>query len=497
MYLTTLSADLLTADADTLLIGLAEGESHPALDSATGGAFADQLAAAEFTGKTGQTATVFPRGGGLTARRVVVVGLGKPDALTPDGIRRAAGSALGRARALKSKKAAAAIFGGGSVPAPVAAGMTAEGLLMAAYQYHGQKSGEPPTESPESVALHLPTDLSDADRITYESEISTARAFAAANHRARTLTNLPPNICTPTYLADVAAEIAAAGNLQLEVLEKGQMEALKMGALLGVTRGSVTPPKFIVLEHAPERAAEGRTLVLVGKGITFDTGGYSIKTADGMVAMKNDMAGGAAVLSAMEAIATLKVPRHVVGIVPACANMISGEAVLPSEVLTASNGTTIEIISTDAEGRLILADALVYAARFKPAAVVDIATLTGSMSVALGNLAAGFFSTDTALQAALSGAGEATGERLWPMPLYPEYEKALESKTADLKNSSGGRYGGACVAALFLKRFTNYPAWAHIDMAGVASEGPENPILPGGGATGYGARLLTELARRG
>lgn len=496
MYLTTVSADLLTADGDTLLIGLAEGQAHPALDAATNGAFSDQLAAAEFTGKTGQIAVVFPRGEGLTAKRVVVVGLGKPDALTTDGIRRAAGAALGRARSLKAKKAAAAVFGGGMIPASVAAGITAEGLLMASYSYHGQKSSERPAESPESVALYLPADLSDADRNAYEIEISTGRAFAEANHLARTLTNLPPNICTPTYLANTAAEVASVGGLKLEVLEKGQMESLRMGALLGVTRGSVEPPKFIVLEHAPERADEGRTLVLVGKGITFDTGGYSIKTADGMVAMKNDMAGGAAVIAAMGAIAALKLPRHVVGIVPTCSNMISGDAYLPSEVLTASNGTTIEIISTDAEGRLILADALVYAGRFKPSAVVDIATLTGSMAVALGNLTAGFFCTDAELQAAISGAGEATSERAWPMPLYPEYEKALESKTADLKNSSGQRYGGGCVAALFLKRFTSYPAWAHVDMAGVASEGPDNPTLPGGGATGYGARLLTELARR-
>lgn len=309
------------------------------------------------------------------------------------------------------------------------------------------------------------------------------------------MVNLPPNLCTPQYLAQQAREIAAKFNMKVEVFDKAQLESMKMGALLGVARGSVIPPQFIVLEHQPERAAEGKTVVLVGKGITFDTGGYDIKTADGMLTMKTDMAGAAAVLGAMHAIGALSVPRHVVALVPTTYNMISGDAFLPSEVLIASNGLSIEVGNTDAEGRLILADALVYAARYKPLAVIDLATLTGSMAIALGTAAAGFYSTDSTLTSALTAAAESSGDKLWQMPLFQEYEKPLESKVADTK-STGVRFGGANIAATFLRKFTSYPAWAHIDIAGVAFDVPDSPLLPGGGATGYGVRLLAEYVRR-
>lgn len=484
------------AQADALILGMYEEEglhkSPAAADAALGGAIADLLSTGDFTGKASQVAVLYPRGA-LPARRLILVGLGKREALTTDTLRRAAAVGVQKARELKAKSLASTLHGRGSaLSAESCAQAYLEGAILGSYQYHGQKSSPPSPELPEMLTLVLPEDA-QSDKESVERGMKVGQIFGEATCLARTLVNLPPNICTPPYLAETARQIAQKHGLSVQVLDRAEMEALKMGALLGVARGSAIPPQFIILEHQPERAAEGKTVVLVGKGITFDTGGYSIKPGDSMVAMKNDMAGAAAVLGAMQAIAALGVPRHVVGLVPATFNMISGEAYLPSEVLTASNGKTIEVISTDAEGRLILADALVYAGRYKPAAVIDIATLTGSVVVALGNAAAGLFTTHEGLRDALLGAAEATGERLWTMPMYSDYEKLIESKTADIKNS-GGRQGGASIGAVFLKHFADYPAWAHIDMAGVADDLPNNPIYPSG-ASGYGVRLLAEYVR--
>jgi leucyl aminopeptidase len=485
------------AEADALILSLYEGEAlhkSPALaNEALGGAIADLISSGDFTAKASQTAVLYPRGA-LPARRLILLGLGKREALSLEVLRRAAAVGVQKARDLKAKTVASVLHGRGStLSAELCAQACVEAALMATYHYHGQKSSDAPPDLPERLTLVLPEDAA-ADREAVERGMNAGQALGEATRLARTLVNLPPNICTPQHLAETARQIATQHNLTVQVLGRAEMEALKMGALLGVARGSAIPPQFIVLEHKAERAAEGKSIVLVGKGITFDTGGYSIKTAEGMVPMKNDMAGGAAVLGAMQAIAALGVPRHVVGIVPATFNMINGDAYLPSEVLTASNGTTIEIISTDAEGRLVLADALVYAARYQPAAVVDIATLTGSMVIALGTAAAGVYATDEGLCETLLAAANSSGERLWVLPMFSDYEKLIESKTADIKNS-GGRFGGANIGAVFLKRFTSYPAWAHIDIAGVANDLPDNPLYPNG-ATGYGVRLLTEYVRR-
>ncbi len=250
------------------------------------------------------------------------------------------------------------------------------------------------------------------------------------------------------------------------------------------------------MEHNGERAGELDSIVLVGKGVTFDTGGYSLKSKEGMGTMKTDMAGAAAIVGAMRAIGAMGLPLHVVGLVPASDNMIGSHAYRPQEVFTASNGVTIEINSTDAEGRMLLADALVYAKRFEPAAVVDIATLTGACVVALGTgVAAGLFSTDDGLRDALMDAGKATAEKLWPLPLFPEYKKSLKSQTADVRNS-GERGGGVGASATFLKHFVDYPAWAHVDMASMAFGAKENPYIPAKSGTGFGVRLLTEFVRR-
>lgn len=467
------------------------------LDTALRGAIQDIVAAGDITGKAEQTVVLYPREA-MPARRIIVVGLGERETLTADRLRRAAAQGLRKAQELKAKTVAAALPDSGSVPIVKTAEALAEGALLGLYSHRGQKSKAPETPLPESLSLVVTSAESAAN---VESGVRAGVVIAKATCLTRDLVNLPPNICTPAYLGETAIKIGKEVGLQIEVLERHQMEALNMGALLAVAQGSETPPQFIILEHNASRADDLPTIVLVGKGITFDTGGYSIKPAESMIGMKSDMAGAAAVIGAMSAISKLDIPLHVVGLVPAVENMISGRAYRPQDVLTASNGVTIEVISTDAEGRLILADALVFASRYKPTAVVDIATLTGACVVALGSVAAGLFCTDDQLRDKLLAAAEHTGERVWPLPLFPEYDKMIESQVADIKNS-GGRYGGAATAAAFLRHFVDCPAWAHLDIAGMVgidgmtTKGDDNPYIPAKGATGYGTRLLVDLLRR-
>jgi leucyl aminopeptidase len=482
--------------AGAIIVNLFEGAAldgaAQALDAALGGAISDLVAAGDFTGKAGQTAVLYPRGV-LAAQRVILVGLGAADALSVESIRRAAAVAAKKAGELQVRQAVTILHDVGGLAVHEAAQAVTEGTLLALYHYHGQKTSDAPASLPETLTIMVP----DAGELpAAESGIAAGRAIAAGVILARDLGNLPPNICTPDYMAQTARKMAQAARLRCDVLEKAQMEALKMGAHLAVAQGSDTPPRFIILEHNAERAAELPTLVLVGKGVTFDTGGYTLKTGEGMVTMKNDMSGAAAVIGAMQAIAGLNVPLHVVGLVPSADNMINGHAYRPQEVITASNGVTIEIISTDAEGRMLLADALVYAGRYQPDAVVDIATLTGACVVALGaGVSAGFFSTDDTLRDNLLAAAALTGEKAWPLPLFPDYEKAIESQTADIKNS-GGRTGGVGTSATFLRHFVSYPAWAHVDMAGMAIDVPDIPYVPAKGSSGYGVRLLTALAQQ-
>ncbi len=480
--------------ADAIIVNLFEGAepggAAHAVDASLGGAVRELIAAGDFTGKAGQIAVLYPRGG-IPARRVILVGLGPQADFTLDSVRRAAAAAIVRARELGVRHAASILHGAGAggLAIEAAAEAIAEGSLLALYTYHGLRTAPPPEALPERLDLVI----FDAQDERAAQGVRAGEAIAAGVRLARDLVNQPPNLCTPVALAQAAVALAQAVGLKAEVLEKGQIEALRMGALLGVAQGSSTPPRFIILEHRPEGAV-GAPIVLVGKGVTFDTGGYSLKSFENMGTMKADMAGGAAVIGAMSAIARLNLPLPVVGLVPAADNMISGHAYRPQEVLTASNGVTIEIISTDAEGRLLLADALAFAARYQPAAVVDIATLTGSCVIALGeHVAAGLFSTDDALRDALMRAADQTAEKLWPLPLFPEYDQAIESQVADIKNS-GGRLGGVGTSAAFLKRFTSYP-WAHIDMAGMNLDTPDNPYVPSKGATGYGVRLLTAFVR--
>lgn len=488
---------IVESNADTLIVYVYEnnrefGQRTAAVNEAIDGMLLDLMEGGDFSGKDGEVAVVYPRGTALQARRVIVVGLGKQEDFSADQLRRVAARGLQKARDLKAAQVATFLSGtnkGGLSNAESAQAIT-EGSLLGLYTYRGQKTDDTPITEELPEVLELLTG-DDAEHAEAETGLARGRAFAKGTILARDLVNLPPNICTPAYLAGRAEEMAKAAGLKCEIFEEQQIKALKMGALLGVAQGSVERPRFIVMEHNADNADQLNTVVLVGKGVTFDTGGYSLKSRDGMIGMKADMGGGAAVIGAMRTIAALNVPLHVVGLVPASDNMISGGAYRPQEVLTASNGKTIEIISTDAEGRLLLADALVYAKRYEPAVVVDIATLTGSMVVALGNAAAGVFSIDATLRDTIVAAADTTGERIWPMPIYPEYAKSIESQTADMKNS-GGRAGGAGVAAAFLKNFVDYPAWAHIDMAGMMLDAEGNPYIPVKGGTGYGARLLAQ-----
>ncbi len=494
MDIQVISGAIQEREADALIVSLFAGGQPDgatrAVDERLDGAIGELIAGGDFSGKAGQVAVLYPRGA-LPARRVLIVGLGPRQGFGLEAVRRAALHAARRARALSARRIATILHGAGDPNVEAAAQAVAEGTLLGLYEYRGQRSAPAAAnlETMELVVPH-PQDVPAAQR-----GVDAGQTIAAGVALARDLVNLPPNICTPTYLAEAAGEAARHAGLRLEVLERTQMEALKMGALLAVAQGSDTPPRFIILEHNGPHTAEMETLVLVGKGITFDTGGYTLKTMEGMANMKSDMAGGAAVIGALQAIGTLGLPLHVVGLVPAADNMISGRAFRPQEVVTASNGVTIEIISTDAEGRLLLADALVYAGRFDPRAVVDIATLTGSCVTALGEgVAAGLFSSDDGLRDRLLAAAAATSERLWPLPLFPEYETAIESKVADLQNG-GGRNSGVGASATFLKHFVTCPAWAHIDMAGMALGSKDNPYVTEKSATGFGVRLLTALAR--
>jgi leucyl aminopeptidase len=484
-------------DAGAITVGLFE-DAQPegaiaGVDQALNGAISNLIESGDISGKNGETTVLYPHGA-IPTRRVIVVGLGKEKNWNLEAARQAAATGIKKARAVKAKTVISALYSSDGLNAEKTAQAMAEGILMALYSYHGQKSEKAPEAFPHEIEFLL----ADEDGMAAaRAGIDAGKALAEGAILARDLVNLPPNICTPVYLAQTAQEIAETVGLKVEVLGRKQMEALGMGALLAVAQGTDTPPRFIILEHNAGRAGELETVVLAGKGITFDTGGYNLKPGEGMAHMKLDMAGGAAVLGAMRAIGALDIPLHVVGLVPASDNMIGSHAYRPQEVITASNGVTIEVISTDAEGRMLLADALVFAKKYNPAAVVDIATLTGAKVVALGSVAAGLFSTDDTLKDVLIAAGEAAAEKLWLLPLFPEYEKTIKSDTADIKNTPGKRGAGVGASATFLKHFVDYPAWAHVDMAGMASVNKmfAPSYAPKEGATGFGARLLAEFVR--
>ena len=495
MKVTVAQGAIQESEAEAIIVNLFEGVTAPggatgAVDGALDGAISELIAGGDISGKEGEVAVLYPRGA-IPARRVIVVGLGRPEEFNLEQVRRAAAHAVKKARDLKAKSVATIIHGAGigNLSPADAAQATVEGSLLALYRYDVPGvDQEPPVELDRLTIVEF--DQGKLEVIREGQRV--AEALVAGVKLARTLVNEPPNVATPTRLAEAAQAVAAETGMEVTVGGREWAAEREMGAFLAVAQGAGEPPKFIVLEHNGDRD-DLDTIVLVGKGITFDTGGISIKPTKGMGDMKADMAGAAAVLGAMKVVGLLDLPLRVVGIAPTTENMPDGLAYRPADVITASNGKTIEIISTDAEGRMVLADGLVYAARYNPDAVIDLATLTGAAIIALGEgVAAALFSTDDSLRDRLVNAGQTTYERVWPMPLWDNYQKSIKSEVANIKNS-GGRMGGVGTSAMFLHNFTDYN-WAHLDIAGMAVNKKGGEYVPPG-ATGFGVRLLVELLR--
>jgi leucyl aminopeptidase len=478
----------------TVIIGLFEEDrldegTPPVMDAALRRYLREILNYGDFKGKKHQLAVLYPYGAAPPAR-VLLVGLGLRDRFSLDTGRQAAGIAAKQALSFGATTLATTVHGldlPGFSP-EACAQATVEGALLGTYRcdaYRTDDASQPPLEA--LTVMHSQRTRARA----VDEGVRTGHIIAESALMARDLSNAPGNVLPPRMLASAAEKMAKQYNLRCQVLTRKEIEKEGMGALLAVNRGSEEPARFIVLEYG--EASDGRdTLVFVGKGITFDSGGISIKPADRMEEMKHDMSGAAAVVGAMQAIAQLKPAPHVVGLIPATENLPSGNAMKPGDIIKTLSGKTIEVINTDAEGRLVLADALAYASRYRPACVVDLATLTGACVVALGHAASGMMGNDEALQARVRAAGEAAGERVWPLPLWEAYHEQIKSHIADVKNT-GGRWGGALTAGAFLEKFVAYP-WVHLDIAGTAWVDEDRPYCPKG-ATGVGTRLLVQLVR--
>lgn len=496
MEISVTQGNLAQVASDCIVVNLFEGVMAPggatgAIDKALDGAITQLIASADFTGKAKTTALLYTNGR-LPASRVLVVGLGSAEKFDLNGARTAAATAQKAVQKLSSVAAYTTIVHGagiGGLDVSAAAQATVEGALLAAYQAPNYKR-ETAASGPATCTI---VEFDSARLGAIEAGAARGEAIAAGVYSARNYVSEPANVLYPVEFAHRAKAMAERVGLHYSVLNEAEMQALKMNILLAVSQGSEHEAQLIILEHAPEGTAEQKPLILVGKGITFDTGGISIKSRDNMWLMKDDMGGAGAVIGAMEAIARLRVPRRVIGLGVCVENMPDGRAFRPGDILTGMTGKSCEIISTDAEGRLVLADALAYVARYNPAAVVDLATLTGAIGIALGTYAAGLFSNDDGVEKALLAAAGRTGERLWPMPMDDEYLDEIKSDMAELKNS-GGRMGGVSTSAKFIEHFTEGYPWAHLDIASMVwSVAERNPAIPKG-ATGYGVRLLVDLA---
>jgi leucyl aminopeptidase len=477
-------------DTDLLIIPVFEGEGVPAdvdgLGRATSGAVERAIASREVQGKPYELFFT-PAGNGWRAGRVALVGAGRADDYTAERARRVAAAAALGARQRRIERLAWVHRG----PLDPADGVRAavEGMVLASFSGDTYKSGERGAPPPKQLAVVGPR---GSDPAALRAAVERGRILAECCNISREMCNEPSNVLTPTAFAERAAEVARDAGLGVEVFDEHAIAKLGMGLLLGVAKGSAEPPRLIVLRYEPKDAPARPVLGLVGKGITFDTGGISIKPADGMDRMKDDMSGGAAVIGAMRAIALLRAPITVVGVIPTTENMPGGRAIKPGDILTGASGKTVEVINTDAEGRLILGDGLWYAQQQGATHLVDVATLTGACVVALGKAASGLFGQPDEWVDLIRRTAQRAGERVWPMPLYEDYAEQLRSEIADMVNS-GGRPAGACTAAMFLKEFAGGLPWAHLDIAGTAWADETKPYQPKG-ATGPAVRMLAELA---
>jgi len=467
-----------------------------ALDTALGGRIASALASGDFRARRGQQLLLYTDGA-LTASRVILIGLGPEANSDTTGLREAAGRAVREARRCKAPELAILTPAGRRIRVAAASQALAEGVVLGAYRFDRYK--KPREEAGEDVTTVTLCIERSNDLRAARASANQGTILAESQNLSRDLSNEPPNVLSPVALASAAQRMARKVGLRCRVLAVPELKKREMNALLAVGGGSENPPRVIVLEHnAPPKGKSARkrpTICLVGKGVTFDSGGLSLKPSASMVSMKHDMSGGATVIGAMRACALLKVPLHVVGIVGAVENMPSGAAYRPDDVLTSMSGKTIEIGNTDAEGRLVLADTLHYArTEFKPAAMIDLATLTGASIVALGPWAAAVLANNERLSDAIKKAGETVGERFWPLPLWDVHREHMRGKVADVRQVAG-RDAGTITAAAFLWHFAgNDVPWAHLDIAPTANTDRPGPLQPFG-ATGFGVRTLVELLR--
>lgn len=492
MKISVVTGRLEKVKTDGAVILVFENEKPSAaldrVDRLLGGAITRLIKRQDFKPTPGSIHLLYPEGR-ISAERLVLAGVGKRNDLNLNKLRQAAGKAAPYLRAAGAENIAIATDGIGLDPEETGQALV-EGSLLGLYRFLTYKTKEENNHKREINTITLLSGSPDSARAIQKGS-KTGELIAESTAIVRDMVSTPPADMTPAIIAGRAREISREVGLKLEVLDRREMEKAGMGALLGVASGSVQPPKFIILEY--RRGGKKPFIALVGKTITFDSGGISIKPSENMDKMKDDMAGGAAVLGAVRTAAALKLPLNIVGLLPATENMPSGSAYKPGDVLRTLSGQTIEIVNTDAEGRLILSDALTYACRYKPAVIVDIATLTGACRIALGQEAIGMLGTDDRFKQKIRAAGEKTGERVWEMPLWEAYFDQIKSDIADMKNT-GGRDAGLITAAALLSRFVQQYPWVHLDIAPTAWTEKERPYTPKG-ATGIGMRLLTQFLR--
>jgi leucyl aminopeptidase len=462
-----------------------------AIDKASGGLISDVIQSEDFQGKLYQPSLIYPKGT-IPAKRILLMGLGKRSDFHLDTWRGGASKAAQflRDRGIKEFSLCPYLRGERKMSLEDSSQGLVEGIYLGLYQFTEFKTEErEKIKEVERVNLVIP----DEKRIAYiQKAVDAAEIISRAVYLARDLVSQPANRKTPSMLAQMAKDVAENSGLKCKVLTMDEMKKLGMGAILAVASGSREPPKFILLEYKPQSSGLD-TVVVIGKAITFDSGGLSLKPSENMDKMKQDMGGGAAAIGIMQAASQLKLPLHLVAFIPATENLPSGSAYRPGDILKSLSGKTIEVISTDAEGRLILADALAYSHRFKPKAIIDLATLTGACIIALGENVTGMMGNDEKLKARVGRAADLTGEKVWELPLWEEYEEQIKSEVADIKNV-GGRPAGTITGGVFLKKFVGEYPWVHLDIAGPVWADKDKPYIPKG-ATGVGVRLVVQLLR--